>query len=69
MLVAGSFERSPAAKGTRAELYGYECDEFFEKCFRYLETHSQIGSIVVPARLYFSPCIQTQTLQYTRKPR
>ena len=74
MLVAGPFERGPAAKSTRAkstraEVYGYECDEYFETWFRYLEAHSQIGSIVLPARLYFSPCIQTLMLRYTRKPR
>ena len=55
MLVAGPFERGPAAKSTRAELYGYECDEYFEKCFRYLEAHSQIGPIVLLVRLYFQP--------------
>ena len=41
MLVAGPFERGLAAKGIRAELYGDECDEYFEKCFRHLEAHSR----------------------------
>ena len=67
MPVAGFFERGPAAKSTRAELYG---DEYVEKCFRHLEAHercesSEIGSIVLPARLYFSPCIKRLALRYT----
>ena len=41
MLVAGFFERGPAGKSTRAELYGDECDEYIEKCFRDLEAHSR----------------------------
>ena len=41
MLVAGLFERGPAAKSTRAELHGDECDEYFEKCLRHLEAHSR----------------------------
>ena len=33
---AGPFEQGPAAKSTRAELYGDECDEGVENCFRHL---------------------------------
>ena len=41
MLVAGPFERGPAAKSTRAELYVDESDEKIEKCLRHLEAHSR----------------------------
>ena len=68
MLVAGPFERGPAAKSTRAELYGYECDEYIENA-SVIRTHTVklIGSIVSLMSLYYSPCIQTLTLQSTRK--
>ena len=46
MLVAGPSERAPAAKSTRAELYGYGCNMYIEKCFRYLEAHSVTCDIV-----------------------
>ena len=49
MLVARPFEQGPAAKSTRAELYGDECDEYIEKCFRHLEAHSR-DVVDVPGR-------------------
>ena len=55
MLVAGPFERGLAAKSIRAELYGYECDEKFEKCFRYLEAHRQNWIICVTCEIVFQP--------------
>ena len=39
MLVAKPFEKGPATKSTRADLYGDECDEYVE-CFRHLEAQS-----------------------------
>ena len=44
MLVARPFERGLAAKNTRADLYGDECDEYVGKCFRHLEAPSTFTS-------------------------
>ena len=52
MLVAKPFERDPAAKSTRADSYGDECDEHVE-CFRHLEAQSTSTSQLY----YLQKCI------------
>ena len=60
MLVARPFERGPAAKSSRAEMYGDECDQYVEKMLPSSgSTEHVYESIVLLAKMFSSLFIQT----------